>query len=387
MEHGACRAHGGWNVSSIIDAIKAANADHRPLRIVGAGTWLNAGRPTHASQTLSLREHSGLVEYVPGDLTLTARAGTTLAEIESATEPHGQWLPIDPWGSNAGTLGATVSTATAGPQAFAAGLPRDVVLGMEFVTGAGEVVRSGGRVVKNVAGFDLTRLLVGSWGTLGVISELTVRLRARPDQTRSFGIAVPMDRSMLNELATKLRALPFTPMASELVNSSLAESIGLGPKPLLLCRIGGNARSVAAQRDLLTPLGSVTELSEGIWTKLRAVDVASNTGGVWRWSQLPTLFGETWTAAERGTAQGDMDSAMLHGNPARGVVRVLTNGEPPRLARTASAFAGTVAIETLPTLAWSLVPDRVAGDPISRGIRAKFDPNGVLNSGILGEMA
>ena len=101
-----------------------------------------------------------------GDLTLTARAGTTLANIARATAAEGQWLALDPHGSASGTLGATIATASAGPLAHAFGTPRDNVLGIEAVTGTGEIVRAGGRVVKNVAGFDLTRLFTGAWGTL-----------------------------------------------------------------------------------------------------------------------------------------------------------------------------------------------------------------------------
>jgi glycolate oxidase FAD binding subunit len=383
MENGSVGPHPCRRVTSLVEQIRAANEERRRLRIVGAGTWLNAGRPTAPASTLSVREHAGIVEYVPGDLTLTARAGTTLGEIAAATKPHGQWLPIDPWGSNDGTIGATISTATTGPQSFAIGLPRDVVLGMEFVTGVGDVVRPGGRVVKNVAGFDLTRLMVGSWGTLGIISEVTLRLRARPDEVRTFAISVAMQPAALNELALKLRGLPFTPLASELVDATLASSLNAGAKSILLCRIGGNARSVAAQRESLVALGDTTDMTEDVWEKLRLADVTAKADGVWRWSRQPAVFGDTWHAAERGAR--DAGAAMLHGNPARGIVRVLARGESGRLARAAASFAGTSAIETLPIDAWPLVPDRPAVDPISRAIRAKFDPNSILNPGILGE--
>ena len=130
---------------------------------------------------------------MPGDLTLTARAGTTLAEIERATAAERQLLALDPYGTARGTIGATIATASAGPLAHAFGTPRDLVLGLEFVTGDGAVIRAGGRVVKNVAGFDLTRLLTGAWGTLGVITEVSVRLRALPEMEESVALAVRDD--------------------------------------------------------------------------------------------------------------------------------------------------------------------------------------------------
>ena len=375
---------------SLTQRIREAHAARRALRVAGAGTWLDAGRPVRAAATVSLAGDHGIVEYVPGDLTLTARAGTPLAAIDAATRANGQWLTLDPWGGDDGTLGATLSTSSAGPHAHAMGLPRDVVLGLEFVTGTGTVVRSGGRVVKNVAGFDLTRLLIGSWGTLGIITEATVRLRARPEHTRSVAIPVRSAPPALNELATTLRALPFSPLASEVVNPAFAERLGLGDAPLLLLRVGGNAKAVAAQLDALGPLGVSRDVDETIWPALRSAAAShSPTGhaptGSWRWSQPPAAFGDTWGAADRATRI--LGATLLHGSPARGVVRVVAPAAPnatdAELARTASAFAGTVVIESLPETAWAHLP-APAPDPVSRAIRGKFDPAGILNAGIMG---
>src|SRR5262245_54329066 len=135
------------------------------LRIVGCGHWLDANRPVRADGVISTRGLTGIVEYVPGDLTLTARAGTTLGAIQRETAPHGQWLTLDPFGKD-GSIGATIATASYGPLAHHFGAPRDLALGVEFVSGDGRIAHGGGRVVKNVAGFDLTRLLTGSWGSL-----------------------------------------------------------------------------------------------------------------------------------------------------------------------------------------------------------------------------
>jgi glycolate oxidase FAD binding subunit len=367
---------------SAAERIREAFATRTPLRIEGAGTWLGAGRPVRAASTVSLDGDRGIVEYVPGDLTLTARAGTRLSEIARATREHGQWLPLDPWGGDDGTIGALVSTATAGPHSHAMGLPRDAVLGLEFVTGTGTTVRSGGRVVKNVAGFDLTRLLVGSWGTLGVITEVTVRLRARPELTRTIAIDVPRDA--IERLAADLRALPFTPLAAELVNAPLAARLGLAERVCLLVQLGGNERSLRAQEDLLRTLGDARDQGDEIWNALRGIP----GGAVWRWSQVPSLFGETWTAAEDAARQ--LPGTMLHGNPARGVVRVAVPDSlplEPNAIGDSTRFTGTVVIESLPAAAWHKVAQRPASDPLSRAIRAKFDPAGILNAGILGDVA
>lgn len=366
--------------SQIVERIRAASQSGRSLRIRGAATWLGAGRPSSGEEALSLADHAGIVEYVPGDLTLTARAGTTHATILAATAQHGQWLPLAPWGGDAGTIGATVSTATAGPFAFAMGAPRDVVLGMEFVTGNGDVVRSGGRVVKNVAGFDLTRLLTGSWGTLGVITELSLRLRAIPDRVRHLAIAVDSSERSLGELATRLRALPFKPVASELVNGALAARVGLQERDTLLVQLGGNARAVDAQTDAMRAFGPTDDMTESVWTALRGVDGPA----AWRWSGRPSDFGGVWGRALRAVI--GLRSSFAHANPARGIVRVVADADAAALAKAATSFDGTVSIESLPRDAWVLIPTP-APSPIAVAIRRRFDPHGILNPGIMAGLA
>jgi len=368
------------SMQTVAERVRAARDADRPLRIAGASTWLAAGAPVAADATLSLADDCGIVEYVPGDLTLTARAGTRLEDIVAATRANGQWLPLDPWGGDQGTLGATISTGTCGPHTHAMGMPRDVVLGAEFVTGTGEVVRAGGRVVKNVAGFDLTRLITGSWGTLGVITEVTVRLRALPPVVRTVALSVPMGRIELNELAVRLRSLPFTPLASELVNGTLANHMSLGPEPLLLVRVGGNARSIVAQLDALAGFGRMRDAYEEAWSVLRT---QAPSAASWRWSQRPSAFGEMWTSADVGTRE--LGSVHLHGNPARGMVRTVvpSGAAPAQLARVAVNFRGTVVLEALPERAWSLLPPGDSANQLASAVRAKFDPGRILNRGIM----
>lgn len=376
--------YGRAEAPSVAEAIRMAHHAHAPLRVRGAGTWLNAGRPVAGTTFLSLADDRGIVEYVPGDLTITARAGTPLSELVAAVKANGQWLPLDPWGGDAGTIGATVSTASAGPHAYAMGLPRDVVLGMEFVTGKGDVVRSGGRVVKNVAGFDLTRLVIGSWGTLGVVTQVTARLRARPDHTRTLGIPVQATQASLNDLATRLRALPFTPLAAELVSPSLSGRLAgsTAGETLLLVRLGGNEKSMAGQLELLRGVGEPRDIDGAVWRSLRAPDLDAEATASWRWSQVPALFGATWMAAHYATR--DFEEAFYHGNPMRGVVRVVARGDATAFARTAATFHGTSVYERLPDGAWSILNPPAAGDTVSRALRDKFDPHRILNPGILG---
>ncbi len=354
-------------VAELRERIREAAARSSALRIAGRGTWLDAGRAVDATETLSTRELSGILEYVPGDLTLTARAGTTLAEIRDATAAHNQWLALDPHGTEDGTIGSTTATGSSGPLATHFGGPRDLVLGVEFVTGTCAVARGGGRVVKNVAGFDLTRLICGSWGTLGVVTEVTMRLHARPEADLSFAVQV----DDVGKLRTILRRLPFTPYACEVLNSALANDLLGHAATTALFRLGGNREAVAAQRASLAELGPLAEIDAATWTKLRAADASSPI--VFRLSNLPSEIARTWSEAS------SVEGARIHASPARGIVRVLA------ASLHDASFVSTTIPERLPARLWPLFPART-GELLSR-VKTSFDPSNVLNPGILGWLA
>ena len=368
------------SVDELREMVLEAAAERTPLRLAGHGSWLDAGRPVHASRTLSLAGLSGIVDYVPGDLTLTARAGTPLAEIERLTAAEGQWLTLDPFGDPAGTIGATVATASAGPLAHLFGAPRDLVLGLEFVDGRGEIARGGGRVVKNVAGFDLTRLLVGSWGTLGAITEVSVRLRARPEVEST--IVLPAGASgALPALLARLRAAPLAPFALEIVSARAARELGIGDRDAVVARLGGNEPLVRAERDALAALGDATEVDGALWSRLRALEPAASA--VVRLSALPSRLAELWAAASTSGAA----SGFVHATVGRGVVRcVIGAGDDGALERLLAALpAGVTRIpERLPAASWSRFAP-ASGDRLSRGVRDAFDPDRLLNRGLLGE--
>ncbi len=366
----------------VVDAVRDAASSGTPIRITAGCGWLDAGRPTDPSaRQLDLRALRGIVEYNPGDLTLTARAATTLAEIDEATRAHGQWLPLDPFGVESDTIGATLATASCGPLASSLGLPRDLALGLEFVDGRGTVLRAGGKVVKNVAGFDLVRLTVGAWGTLGVITEVTVRLRARPEGAVTIALELPSDGATLATLLRSLRTLPLTPIAGELLSAALAARTGAGNRELVLLRLAGNATSLEAQRAQLAALGRDRELPESVWDSLRRALPAASAS--FRLSQRTSRLAELWK--ELRSASRDFDGALFHASLERGVARCVLP------APDANALSGTlgdmskrwsVIGERLPASAWpALAP--VGRDRLSRGVRAAFDPHALLNRGIL----
>jgi FAD/FMN-containing dehydrogenase len=357
--------------AEVVDAVKTAHGERVPLRIVGRGGWLHAGQPVDASRMLDVSRLNGIAEYVPGDLTMTVRAGTTLAEIADATAAHRQWLPLDPFGDPNGTLGATLATASAGPLGGSIGLPRDVTVGASYVTGSGEIVRGGGRVVKNVAGFDLVRLTIGAWGTLGVITEATVRLRARPEVDETFVLGLPAERDALATLLSTIRVAAVEPLAAELLSPACANRIALGTQAVMLVRLAGNTTGVHHQRATLARLAPCEPVSNDVWLKLRQSDPSA--GSVVRVSRRPSELARLWSVA---LTFPDVDA---HATLARGIVRLRLTSDRLLGAFDASdrrVFeVGTPESITAPSNA------------ISSRLRDAFDPARILNRGILGDDA
>ena len=253
--------------------VRDAHARRAAVRVEGRGAWSGSGTPAGrirpAAQPVSLAQLTGVVAYVPGDLTLTVRAGTTLAELDAVTAEHAQWCPLLSWGDDNGTVGATFATATGGPCAATLGRPRDIALGLEFVDGTGTGIRGGGRVVKNVAGFDLTRLLVGSFGSLGAITEVTVRLRARPSADVTWCVSPVGPDGAARLAAIRLGAI--TPLACEALADAAARALGV-PAGSALVRYGGNAALVAAARGIAQAAGTIADLDTAVWARFRALD-------------------------------------------------------------------------------------------------------------------
>ncbi len=380
--------------------IAAAHAARTPLRVLGNGRWRDAGRPVQAVDEVSCATLTGVVEYVPGDLVITVRAGTTLASLSEITAEHGQWFALDPTGHAAGTIGATIATATSGPLCLGSGTVRDLVLGLGLISGTGTPLRVGGRVVKNVAGFDLVRLATGAWGTLGLITDVSLRLHARPAVDATFRI-VHHDAAALLGIVAKLGHDALAMHALELLNPPLAHDVGVGDGTewALLARATGNAAAVVALRGALATRTPVCEVDPLVWQALRTSDGDRAT---LRLSAPPADLARTITQAEHATSAAGLAETHLRATPHRGIVRLalptssvpyesglsaLGEDHEARVAvvvQSLCAHAHQVLGERLPAKAWSAIPPTTR-DPISRRIRDAFDPHRILNRGIFGE--
>lgn len=367
--------HAPVDADGVRQAMLGARETREPLHLVGAGTWLDGGAPVRAVSRLRLDALTGIVAYEPGDLVITALAGTPLATLDRITADHGQWLALDPPAHGDATIGATLATGAWGPLAHAIGTPRDLVLGLHAIAGTGESIRAGGRVVKNVAGFDLVRLFTGSRGTLGAIVECTLRLRARP--AHECTLALHVDRlGMLPALATALRAPTLAPLAIEFVNAHAARALSLPAHDLVLVRIGGNAAFVRAQRDAVARLAVAEEVPTATWSTLQRFALRAELA--YRVSGPVT---DVAVAAVRERARG-----WSHGEPfvraslGRGTVRVVVAAvdDDDRARLPGASGTRRVHLERAPRHWWAGVDDGFA-TPLARRVRAAFDPDMLCN--------
>ncbi len=298
------------------EAILAANAEGRPLKISGSGSKANLGRPS-IGEELSLRALSGVALYEPEELVLTAGAGTPVDEIEALLASRNQHLAFEPidygplLGSQAGrgTVGGLVAVNASGPRRIKAGAARDHLLGFRCVAGRGEIVKSGGRVMKNVTGYDLSKLVTGSFGTLAALTQVTLKVLPKPETERTL-LLIGVEESIGLSALRKVSGAPLE-----------ASALALSPKGAAPLRLDKNAAAIRLEgpeisvaqrlvdlRDLLKPFGGALEIldvvrSTALWRGLRdAGPVAELKGQVWRVSVAPSDgFAVVSALRERGT--------------------------------------------------------------------------------------
>lgn len=401
-----CRARGpvpaqkksfmSLTVEALQERIAAAAERHTPLEPLGAGTKRGYGRAVAGAQALDVRGLAGVVDYLPQELICVVLPGTPLTELEALLAERRQMLAFEPphWAPGA-TVGGVVACNLSGPRRFKAGAARDHLLGFQAVTGCGEAIRGGGRVVKNVTGYDLSKLVCGSFGTLAVLTELCLKVLPRPEGERTVvaaGLTEAAALALLDEAArtqhepTGLAVLP--------AGAALPEALAQQPPGVALLRVEGPAQAVTAQALALAALvrerGGVAEVldmepSRDVWRAVRELDV------------LPLNPGERLWRVSVPAAAGGALGAALRGRLA------------PRPARLAYDWAGGLLWAALPPAAdaWIHLAARAAGgharllrssapvpaeldaftplDPVQRKLHARlkeaFDPAGILNPG------
>lgn len=314
---------------------------------------------------------SGISLYEPSALTMVVGAGTPLAEVEAALAAEGQRLPFEPgdWGKVLGTpghstIGGVVAANVSGPRRVQAGACRDSLIGVRFVDGRGDVIKNGGRVMKNVTGYDLAKLMAGSWGTLGVLSEVAFKLLPAAPTQATVIVDMPAGAAQV-ALATALGS-PFD-----------VSGAGWVPGVGAVVRVEGLAQSVQYRADklatLLAPFGTVRIEQDGsgaIWAELRDLTpFVGKTGDLWRLSVKPSEAADI-IARLGGEVMLDWGGGLIWALLAEGVdARAL-----------AAPYSGHATLMR-GSRADIFQPEPAPVAKISAGLRAQFDPRGILNPG------
>ncbi len=386
---------------AVAAAVASAYAAREPVLVEGRGTKRGMLRPVQAARTLSTRNLAGITLHSPQELIIAARAGTTVAEVEAKLAEAGQHLiaePPDlsgllgPKGDNGqATLGGVVAANLSGPRRVAWGAMRDHVMGVRFVNGAGEVLRSGGRVLKNVTGLDFCKLLSGSHGTLGVLTEITLKVLPAPERTGTLALAGLDARQGIAVLAAALRS-PFGVSGAAWLP---AEAVERAPEltgmrgGVALVRIEDFAPSVAYRLDRLRAErgGEVLDdaASRALWRRVRDAEVlsAAPEDAVWRVSVRPSAGPAVAAALEGNGTRLFLDwgggLAWIAG-PATAALHGAVRG-------AAQAHGGTWTVMRAPESMRAAVdvvpPEAAALARITRRVKGALDPAGILNPGRL----
>ena len=368
--------------AALADAIKSANG---PLSVQGGGTRGFAP----AGQVLSARGLRGITLYEPGALTLVAKAGTLVSDIEQTLASEGQRLAFEPMDhrvllgtSGAPTIGGVIAGNISGPRRIQGGAARDYALGVRFVDGAGTIVKNGGRVMKNVTGYDLVKLMAGSFGTLGVLTEVSLKVLPAPETESTLMLRHLKDTDAITAMS---RAMSSPYEVTGAAHSAKTEE----EAAVTLLRIEGFEGSVAyritALKELLADTGAEmavldAEASAEIWTRVRDVCAMSERpGDIWRVSCKPSKAADL---ARRAEAEG------WFFDWAGGLIWVRTS-EGTDLRAKLGPFDGhaTLVRASGETRAHLPVfhPEAPGVARLSAGLRKRFDPRGILNSGLMGQ--
>lgn len=390
------------DAKEVEDAVGWALGNDKALEVAGQGSKRAIGRPSQTDLTLDLSGLSGVTLYEPEELVLSAKAGTPLAEIEALLEKNNQELAFEPMdygpllGGTAGqgTLGGTIATNLSGPRRIKSGAARDHFLGVTAVTGRAETIKSGGRVVKNVTGYDMCKVLAGSWGTLAAMTDVTMKVLPKAKTEATVIVEGLDDARACAAMAAAMGSACDVSGAAHLPDHVASYFDGL-PKPeaATALRLEGFAPSVKHRKEalaaLMKPFGPVALLDEknsrALWLSVRQVKPFSGEAArarpLWRISTAPSK-GHEIAAAITPAAQMFYDWAggllwlamPFADEPDAGSIRTAVNtvGGHATLVRAPAAVRAAVDV---------FEPQEANLRALSKRVKEGFDPKGVLNPG------
>lgn len=291
------------NLGEVAEAVQQAVADKARLEVRAAGTKRHLGRAASYEHVLDVSALDGIIDYQPEELVLTLRAGTSMSVVEKALADARQMLAFEPPSMTRilgeaqqgvrGTIGGVIATNVSGPRRLTAGAARDYLLGFEAVSGRGELFKSGGKVMKNVTGYDLSKLMCGSFGTLGVMDEITLKTLPMPETSCSLVIGAA-DMSSAVSTISGIFASPHEPGASAILPANIAseEGVDSGSPYTIIIRLEGIAASVSDRLGHLQAMTGGDALAEAVsvklWQRIRDVQpLAEKPFDIWKVSCAP----------------------------------------------------------------------------------------------------
>lgn len=385
--------HRPIDMKELRDVIAWAAGAEQTLAIVGGGTKRGVGNPGRAAHTLDLAAFSGVRSYEPNELVLVAGAGTPLVQIEKMLDEKSQMLAFEPPPLGAGqTIGGVIAANLSGPRRLSAGAARDHFLGFAGVSGRGEIFKAGGKVVKNVTGYDLPKLMAGSWGTLAALEEIVVKVLPRPEKTRTVLLFGRSDDDAVAALSRALGSPNEVTAAAHLPMAAAARS-GVGyvsgaGRSVTAIRVEGFGASVEhrcwALRDLL---GADEELhgmnSRTLWTEIATASLLSSDRVLWRVSVAPNAG----PALVRHVMRG-LHAECLYdwggGLVWLAVAGSADGGAAAIRAAVTRAGGGHATLFRAPETIRSTVPGFEPPSPLARRVKEAFDPKGILDPARLG---
>ena len=362
------------------DMLAAARASGEAVVPVGGATMLDIGEaPARYDCALITERLSGIVEYNPGDLTVVVRAGTTLAEVDDALRPHGQFLSLQAPHPQLATIGGALAGNASGPLRFSYGSARDALIGIRVALPNGEIARSGGRVVKNVAGYDLAKLFIGSFGTLGVIVEAAFRVHPRRPVRRTFVVSAPGVAAAAAISADMARLGPGV-LSVAVVNAGLARRLGEGGTCVVVV-IGGTDRATDELSEAVSSKAGESRAEiRGDAESNRLLDELRDFPA-WATARLTGRSDQLHVSAADSS---DVDALVY---PAIGLSYVHAPRWQPddvvRLRRLACDVGGHVTLwHRSPALAATAVWGDVGpGIQLMKAVKSVFDPDGIMSPG------
>jgi len=406
------QCHSPATAAEVLEAVAEAIAERRGLEIRGGGSKRPLRMPVGSAALLDMSAIAGITDYDPDELVLTARAATPLLEIEAALAERQQMLAFEPFdhgplfGAAVGrtTLGGVIAANVSGSRRLSIGAARDHILGFSAVSGRGEALKGGGAVVKNVTGFDLPKLMAGSWGTLAVLTSITMRVLPRPRAETTLVFRGLSDQAAVRLMSAAL-ALPAAVSAAAHLPSSRATVASCATTAL---RLEGFGPSVDTRcRELLrtlAPMGAgeavAAEESGAIWRSMRTLDALPREGHLlWRISVPPALgwrVGEVLASLDAHIAYdwagGLVWAAIPETAPRDGGARADgAQAVGAGIRAIARALGGhAVLVRAPPAPRASLLPAAAQADAggdlglkaLHQRLKAAFDPHGILNPGV-----